>query len=179
MHSQISLQIVQDKFKVMSPYNQEFIAKARRYHGRWKTDRWWFDDTALDMIREILVEMWNTTGEVPYENCCLLIQNHTKSAPRGPVYLFHRMIARSYGRTSKTILGTDIHYIGGKVRPGGNWVNWETRLIEATFEIRNFPLPATLLPDVQQAIAAGWCKVIRAEDETKRWSGYQTLEYTN
>ena len=37
--------------------------------------------------------------------------------------------------------------------------NWYTEVVDATFEIQNFPLPRTEFEDVQTAIAEGWCEI--------------------
>lgn len=180
MHSNIQLQIIDDKFKVITPYNEAFVKCARDLHGKWRNNAWWFDDTALDMIREILLKLWNTTGETPYENCCLRIKNYTRSAVRDGISLFNRGIARAFSRGSDVLLGEDIIFISGKCKPGGTLKQWTTELENATFEIRHFPLPATMLPEVQQAIAEGWCEVISdtspiPENRVKTISAYQSF----
>jgi hypothetical protein len=159
MYSQISLERKNDKLKVVTPYNEEFLTEAHFLHGKWKNNAWWFDDSALDSVRYLLEKMWNVTGEIPYEICSLIIKNYTKSVCRGSVYLFHRMVAKAFSRLSYIKLGTDIKFISGTIKPGGNLYYWETQVLDATFEICNFPLPATKLPEVQKAISEGWCEI--------------------
>lgn len=160
MVTKISLEMRGDKIKVIAPYTKEFVEKARDLHGRWKYEAWWFDDSALDSIRQMLLGMWNTTGEQPYDNCCLLIKNYSSSARCDAVYLFNRMIAKAFGHRSSIRFGPDIRFITGTCKPSGAGYNWETQVLNATFEINNFPLPATNLPDVEMAIAEGWCEVM-------------------
>jgi hypothetical protein len=164
MYSQILLEKKNDKLKVVTPYNEEFLTEAHFLHGKWKNNAWWFDDSALDSVRYLLEKMWNVTGEVPYENCSLIIKNYTKSVRRGSVYLFHRMIAKAFSRLSGIKMGTDIKFISGTIKPGGNLYYWETQVLDATFEICNFPLPATSLPEVQKALSEGWCEIKTEQD---------------
>ncbi|MVT07716.1 hypothetical protein [Chitinophaga tropicalis] len=163
MYSKILIERVNDKIKVISPYNEQFVEEAHFLKGQWKNNAWWFDDSAIDSIRYLLQRMWNVTGEVPYENCCLLIKNYTKCVPRGAVYLFHRMVAKAFSRLSKIKMGADIDFMDGTIKPGGNLYFWETQVLEATFKICNFPLPATTLPEVQKAITEGWCEIKRQQ----------------
>jgi hypothetical protein len=159
MVTNISLEIKGEKIKVVAPYTEEFVEQARYLHGRWRKDAWWFDNTALPIMRDMLMRMWNTTGETPYENCCLRITNYSTSARKNSVYLFNRIIAKAFGRRSGIELGPAIRFISGSCKPGGEEIEWETQLVNATFEIDNFPMPATELPEVKSAIAAGWCEV--------------------
>jgi hypothetical protein len=164
MYSQILLERKNDKLKVVTPYNEDFLTEAHFLHGKWKNNAWWFDDSALDSVRYLLEKMWNVTGEVPYESCNLIIKNYTKSVCRGSVYLFHRMVAKAFSRLSSIRMGTDIKFISGTIKPGGNLYYWETQVVDATFEICNFPFPATTLPEVQKALSEGWCEIKRNQD---------------
>jgi hypothetical protein len=70
------------------------------------------------------------------------------------------MIARAFSRLSGIKWGADIHFMTGICRPGGTLMDWETVILNGTFEIRNFPMPATTLPDVVKAINEGWCEIV-------------------
>jgi SNF2 family DNA or RNA helicase len=64
MSEPIKLEIVGDKVKVTSPYSEKFIIRARNLRGLWRKNAWWFDDSIIDYVREILMECFGTTGEV-------------------------------------------------------------------------------------------------------------------
>lgn len=164
---QIELTIVGDQVKVVSPYNAVFVQKARNLRGEWKEDAWWFDDSILEYVREMMLEIFGTTGEEAYEECTLLIKDYTKRADRGPVVLFGRTIAKAWGRDSGAKLSDDIVFILGKYSSGGSMKNWTTDVVDATFEIRNFPKPSLELPDVKAAIEAGWCIVKEAKKKKR------------
>ncbi len=159
MYTQISLEKIDGKIKVVTFQTDEFIAMAHILHGKQRENAWWFDDSAIDAIREVLLKEWNTTGETPYEECQLMIHNYTRSALRGPVWLFNRVIAEAKGLYKKPVLGQNIWLIHGTCKTGGTSKFWETRVVNATFQLQNFPAPAIELPDVKKAMKEGWCAV--------------------
>ncbi len=160
---EIKLEINDDQIIVYTPYHAEFVAKARNFRGKWDKPRgaWIFDDTIIEHVREAMIQFFGTTGEVPYDNCTLVIENYDASCLTGPVVLFGRIIARAFGRDSGAKLGDDIVLISGSVDSSGSVKNWSTTVNKATLHIKNFPLPGTELPEVKQAIEEGWVKVIR------------------
>lgn len=160
MTQEIKLEIIDDQVKVISPYNEHFVRKARNFRGKWKNGAWWFDDSIIDYVRDTMIEIYGTTGEKPYEKCSLLIKNYTDAESKGPVTLFDRTIAKAFGRDSGAKLGDDIILIEGTFTSGGSVKNWTTYVENATFEIQNFPVPRVEKEDVQKAIEEGWCEII-------------------
>jgi hypothetical protein len=106
-----------------------------------------------------MVSCYGTTGEEPYENVDLVIYNFSDSVRGGAVELFGRTIAKARGRDSGAKLGDGIILLNGSVDSGGSVKNWTTDVDEAAFIIKDFPQPATELPEVKQAIEEGWCEV--------------------
>lgn len=160
MSQAIQLSIVNDKVKVVSPYNASFVQKCRNFRGTFKDNAWWFDDSIIDYVREAMIQHFGTTGEIPYDTCTLLVYNYSESSPtHSPCVLFGRTIAKAFGRDSGARLGDDIIFISGQYRSGGSVKNWCTEIREATFEIHKFPVPSLELPDVKKAIQEGWCEV--------------------
>jgi hypothetical protein len=156
---QIQLQIINDKIKVTSPYHPELVSRARRLRGEWKHGAWWFDDSILDYVRELMLKCYGVTGEISYDVCTLLVKDFTVSELQGPVFLFGRTIAKAYSRDSRCDLGDDIFLIDGNVSSGGSMKNWRTCVTSATFEIKNVPVPRAQMHDVQRAIQEGWCEI--------------------
>jgi len=159
MSQAIQLSIVDDKVKVSTPYNAGFVQKCRNLRGQFKQGAWWFDDSIIDYVREAMIEFYGTTGEIPYENCTLLISDYSDTEGRGPVVLFGCTIAIAFGRDSGARLGDNIVFISGDYDSSGSVKNWTTSVRNATFEIHNFPVPSLELSDVKKAIEEGWCKV--------------------
>lgn len=165
---EIKLTVVDDKVKVVTPYNKEFVNKARNLRGNWKDGAWWFDDSIIEYVSDVMNEIFGTTGEIPFENCTLLVKNFSDFGNRTSVVLFGRTIARAFGRDSGAKLGDGIIFIDGKYNSGGSVKNWGTVVDNATFEIHNFPLPMTEREDVQEAIKAGWCEIKLSKKKRKR-----------
>lgn len=159
MTQSIQLTIVDDKIKVVTPYNEGFVQKCRNLRGTFKGGAWWFDDSILDYVREAMINFFGTTGETPFETCTLLITNFSDYEGCGPVILFGRTIARAFGRDSGAWLGDDVVFISGTYTSRGSVKNWNTTVSNATFEIKNFPIPSLELPEVKKAIQEGWCEV--------------------
>ncbi len=168
-NQQIKLEIVGDKVKVTSPYNANFVAKCRNFRGTFKKAEgaWYFDDSILDYVREAMIEFYGTTGEEDYATCILLITGFNSTEMHGAVTLFGRTIAKAWGRDSGARLGDDIVFISGSYDSGGSVKNWCTSINNATFEIHNFPLPGTELPEVQKAINEGWCTIKQKPSKTE------------
>lgn len=159
MSQSIQLTIVDDKVKVITPYNADFVQKCRNLRGTFKAGAWWFDDSIIDYVREAMLQFFGTTGETPYQQCTLLISNYSDSCYLAPCVLFGRTIAKAFGRDSGARLGDDVIFIDGDYKSGGSVKNWRTEIVDATFEIRNFPVPSLDLPEVKKAIEEGWCEV--------------------
>ena len=159
MSQQIKLEIIEDKVVVTSPYHTEFVNRCRRLRGKWSNETWIFDDSILEYVREAMIECFNTTGETPYQNVNLLVKDVDLSEYRAPVNLFGRTIARAWGRDSGAKIGDGIVLIKGEIGSGGSVKNWSTNVIDATFQIQNFPEPSLELPDVKKAIEEGWAEV--------------------
>lgn len=159
MSQQIQLILVEDKVKVITPYHAGFVEKCRNLRGSFKAGAWWFDDSIIDYVREAMLKHFGTTGEVPFDNCTLLVRNFSSNEYGAPVMLFDRSVARAFSRDSGARLGDDIVFISGRYDSGGSVKNWRTEVSEATFEMRNFPVPSLELPDVKKAIEEGWVEV--------------------
>lgn len=166
MSQQIQLSVVDDKVKVVTPYNAEFVQKCRNFRGKFSNGAWWFDDSIIEHVREAMIEYFGTTGETPYETCILEVKDFTSYEGQGPVTLFGRTIAKAYGRDSGARLGDGVVFISGEYKSGGSVKNWTTQVVDATFEIHNFPVPSLRLYEVQDYIKSGKCVV--KEQKKKR-----------
>lgn len=155
----IKLELIDDRVKVISPYNEVFVGKARNLRGQWKEGAWWFDDSILDYVREVMIECFGTTGETPIEYCTLLVKDYSGSNT-GAIRLFERtVVLKPYNRDGYARLGDGIILVDGEATCGGSR-NHPKVFIDGTFEMRDFPVPSLDLPDVKAAIEAGWVEVI-------------------
>ena len=146
---------------VSTPYNSEFVNRAKNLGGRWdaKNSTWVFDESVEDYVKQTLLDIFGVTGEANYETCSLIVKNFTKKAPQRGVDLFSRTIAIAFGRDTGAKLGDGIVWIDGKKVSDGSYKNWNTYIENATFEIQDFPIERTKFEDVQKAISEGWCEI--------------------
>lgn len=60
----INVTVNDSYIKVVSPYNKDFVAKARRTGGRWNADQkaWIFDARDENRVRRLLIDIYGTDG---------------------------------------------------------------------------------------------------------------------
>ncbi len=60
----INVTVNDSYIKVVSPYNKDFVAKARRTGGRWNADQkaWIFDARDENRVRRLLADVYGTDG---------------------------------------------------------------------------------------------------------------------
>lgn len=155
----IKLTVEQGKVKVISPYNQEFVSRARNLRGKWEGGAWIFDEIMIEHVRALVMDCFSVSGEGEYEECILCVTNFSDSVLGGPVELFDRTIAYAYNRDSGAKLSDNVFLISGHIGSGGSVKNWRTHVTDAHLEIHNFPLARTEKEDVQKAVEDGWCEI--------------------
>jgi len=166
----VNLTVNNGQVKVQTPYNAEFVTKAKNLGGKWDTlsKTWIFNENVLDYVKEILIQIYGVTGETTYQTCTLVVKNYSAEVVTGAVELFGRTIARASGRDTGVSLGESIVWINGKKESGGSTKYWKTIVENATFEIQNFPFERTEFEDVQKAIAEGWCEIKVTESKRSK-----------
>jgi len=157
----VNLTVNNGQVKVQTPYNAEFVTKAKNLGGKWDTlsKSWIFNESVLDYVKEILIQIYGVTGETTYETCTLIVKNYSAEIMNNAVVLFGCTIARASGRDTGVSLGDGIVWINGKKESGGSTKYWKTIVENATFEIQDFPIERTKFQDVQKAIAEGWVEI--------------------
>ena len=166
----VNLTVANGQVKVQTPYNAEFVTKAKNLGGKWDTlsKTWIFNENVLDYVKEILIQIYGVTGETTYQTCTLIVKNYSAEIMNNAVELFGRTIARASGRDTGVSLGESIVWINGKKESGGSTKYWKTIVENATFEIQNFPFERTKFEDVQKAIAEGWCEIKVTESKRSK-----------
>lgn len=155
----IKLEVEGGKVKTTSPYNSDFVTKARGLKGAWGDGKWAFNISVLEHVKNAMLECYGVTGEHPYETVVLIVKNLNDYARREGFELFGRSIAKAYGRDSGAKAQEDIFLVKGEFTSGGSVKNWQTVIKNATFEIHNFPKAALGREDVRKAVEEGWCSV--------------------
>ena len=168
MENNENLTVNNGQVRVQTTYNSEFVKRAKDLGGKWDANSksWIFNESVLDYVKEILIQIYGVTGETTYQTCTLVVKNYSAEVVRGAVELFGRSIARASGRDTGVSLVDGIVWINGKKESGGSTKYWKTIVENATFEIQNFPFERTKFADVQKAIEEGWCEI--KVTETKR-----------
>ena len=166
----VKLTVANGKISVQTPYNAEFVTKAKNLGGKWDSlsKSWIFSESVLDYVKEILIQIYGVTGETTYQTCTLVVKNYSAEVVTGAVELFGRTIARASGRDTGVSLGESIVWINGKKESGGSTKYWKTIVENATFEIQNFPFERTKFEDVKKAIAEGWCEIKVTESKRSK-----------
>lgn len=118
---------------VKSPYNNEFVEKARLLGGRWNDQNktWVFDIRDEERVKNLLMEVYGDDG-FKKDTCTVrVIFREREIATRKPITVFGRVVARAFGRDSRAVLGdgvvlleAEMGYrplgVRGKPRPEGN-----------------------------------------------------------
>lgn len=155
----IKTEIKNGKVKTTSPYNEDFVKKARGLRGTWLSGQWVFDASVEEHVIKAMLDCYSVTGFNPYQVCTLTVKDLNTNEWQGGVELFGRPIAKAWGRDSGAKAQEDIFLLEGKFTSGGSMKNWRTYVEHATFEMHNFPVAALEREDVQKAIADGWVEV--------------------
>ncbi|OIN55736.1 hypothetical protein [Arsenicibacter rosenii] len=154
----IKLEVKDGLVKTTSYYNTDFVIKARGLRGKWQDNQWVFEADVLEHVRQAMLSSYSVTGAFPYEVCTLVVKDYYQESSASGVELFGRPVAKAFGRDSGAKPQEGIFLVSGKFRSGGSVKNWKT-VVDATFEIHDFPVAALDREDVKKAIAEGWVEV--------------------
>lgn len=165
MKTQIRTKKENEKLVVTTPYNSEFVKKAKDLGGKWdaKNSTWVFKSSIEEYVDGLLIDIFGVTGESEYETCSLIVKNFNMEQFNADIELFGRTIARAFGRDTGAKLGEGIVWISGIKDSGGSTKNWKTVIKNGNFEIQDFPVERTKFEDVQKAISEGWVEIKMAK----------------
>lgn len=176
-----------NKFAVVSPYNSDFVKKAHDLKGQWgKVNRkngdeikcWKFENSEKEEVKKVLLQIYGTTGEEKSEkNITLLVKDFSDYVLRGSVVLFGVVVARAFGRDSGVKLGDRIVWLSGEKYSGGSVKNWKTIVENATFKIKN--VPYGLLENnenLKKAIQDGWVEIVDEKDNKDEEKNIETID---
>lgn len=128
--STISIETMDGKAYITSPYSAEFVSRIRYMGGKWDavSRRWVIPSEALPAVRELLMDIYGETDVAPAEETATVVVEylHNVSAVRGAVYLGGRTIAKATGRDSGAMIGPGVAFTCGQPQSGGSHLNWMT-----------------------------------------------------
>lgn len=141
----IIVQKNESKIVVVSPYNPNLPARAKKLGGRWDagSSAWAFDARLEADVEALYREIY---GEWPGEatEYVTLIAEAMREVyeDRGGIFIAGRCIARAFGRDSGARLGDGVILRAGKIDSGGSVKNWKTVANSgARVEIMDVPRP--------------------------------------
>ncbi|HRR40482.1 MAG TPA: hypothetical protein P5244_04545 [Syntrophales bacterium] len=148
----INVQVKEGKIIVTSPYNADFVDRAKRLGGRWQSPSWVFDIRDEQAVRNLCRTIYGTDGQsIPDVVTIRATLDSSKRAYQGPITLFGRVVARAFGRDSGARLGEGVILVSGRFFSGGSRMNWYTEVKDGTVvRIHDIPRAAA-----EKAIAAG------------------------
>lgn len=137
---QVHISQTQTTVSVTSPFNTEFVAKARKLGGKWNSSAWVFDARDEERVRELCREYYGSDG-ISEQTCTLRISYvDGAGAYQGPLTVHGRVIARATGRDSGAKLGESVIVLSGGFGSGGSAKNWTTYAHDNTVVlVRDFP----------------------------------------
>ena len=146
------------KLTVSTPYDKDYIAKARDLGGKWQSAEkvWSFNSELREDVEAALKEvfMWRPSVEANEQTVTLRITiNKSMTGYKESIKFGPYVLAQAYGRDTGAKPGQHVAKISGTIRSGGSVKNWETRISAGTtFKIVNVP---KTIADELIAYAAG------------------------
>lgn len=143
----VSINISAGSIIVKVPFNEDFVAKAKRVGGRWNGDQraWIFDERDQQRVRDLCFGAYGQDG-IRSDVCTIeVVFEPGDSACCGPLTVAGRSIARARDRDSGATLCDGVVLLKGGFSSGGSRANWTTRTgAGATVLIRDFPRATAL-----------------------------------
>lgn len=150
MSEQIKISNVDDdKIAIFSPYNPQFVAKAKAAGARWNADKraWMMPAANVDIAREILRTVYGR-DDMPRADEKLVRVKVTAledvRVTRGPIVLLGHVIASASGRDSGARIGDGVAFVYGAPQSGGSVKNWKTEISQGSVFILS-DVPSTML----------------------------------
>ncbi len=150
---------------VRSPYNPEFVAGARTLGGRWAPPAWVFDARDEDIVRELCVEVYGSSGAAGerFGTIRVMIKAGTVGHQE-PLRLGGREIAAARGRDTGATLGAGVILLTGKFDSGGSVKNWKTTCVNGA-EVLIRDVPQAMIDRLLTGNTPEWVESVSVETE--------------
>jgi len=142
---------------VKSPYNSDFVARARNLSG--KFDRgltvWKFPASQEQRVRDLCREIYGTDGntDIPTITLRLTLKDADRWAAGSEIELCGRRIAVAFGRDSGARIAENVVVLSGGFGSGGSRKNYRVTVEDGTeIELLEVPRPAAerLLSELEE-----------------------------
>lgn len=110
------------KIKVNSPYNSEFIARARQIQGKWSSPNWVFPEENKDEVKELLVECYGECGdlgEVDTVTIELDLDTYEDDAPNHVLMFGSMVLLERRSRDRQPTFADNVMVVTGGFRESG------------------------------------------------------------
>lgn len=116
----------EDKIKIFTPYNPDFVKRIKKIGGAvWKGDGWVVSESFTDDVRKIMLDVYGYSDVTDNDTVTLRVTVHEELRERcGSVFLFGKNLSKAYGRDSGAKPGEDVAYLEGGCTSGGSAKNW-------------------------------------------------------
>ena len=138
----VKIEIHGSAVTVESPYNERFVAKARRLGGKWNPGEkcWAFDARSENLVRDLCQQIYGDDG-ITADTVTLRVRwTERGEQPQGSISLGGRVIASASGKNSRASWGRDVVVLAGYCGSGGTTKYWHTWVDKGTVVLlRDFP----------------------------------------
>ncbi len=132
MSSLIKTKTTDRFFFVWSPYDSDFVERARGFSARWDSDQraWRFNVEFIDAARELMRDIYycDDLTEPEYVTVRATIKNGGIQQTCGAVEMFGKSLSIASGRDSGARVGQDVALISGAIDSGGSRANWTSNV---------------------------------------------------
>lgn len=140
--NKVTVRVESGYVHVRSPWNEEFVSKARNaLSGKFVNGEWVFDVYNEQRVRQELMEFYGTDG-VTTDVCTVRVTlDEDDDTKCGAITVCGRPVAKASGRDSGASLSPGIVLLEGGFNSGGSVKNWYTVVKggRAVVLIRDFP----------------------------------------
>lgn len=138
----VSVRVDSGFVHVRSPWNEEFVRKARAdLSGKFVNGEWVFDVYNEQRVRKELMELYGTDGVITDVCTVRVTLDEDDDTKCGAITVRGRPVAKASGRDSGASLSPGIVVLEGGFTSGGSVKNWYTVVKggHAVVLIRDFP----------------------------------------
>ena len=142
----VAIEIGDGIIAVDSPYNRDFIDRAKMTGGKWSGGVWEFPVENEAEVRNLCMDIYGSDGERD-ETCTVLVEfsrdcpaSFYTTGSRQPLTVSGVHMASAFGRDSGARLADGVILVGGAVDSGGSVKNYHVWVEPGSvFKVRNFP----------------------------------------
>lgn len=127
----VTVERVNGKLHVASPYNVDLPEQAKMLGGRWigSKKRWAYRDEAETEVRALYLDVYGDwPGETSESVTLLCLAGDSAEMTCESLTLCGRPIARAFGRDSGARVADGVVIVSGNVGSGGSRKNWTTHM---------------------------------------------------